>query len=71
MIMKSYLDMREAQRKRVDSAARLYLEELLSDYSRQRVMEKLRVQSYGTFRSNFDEGVNLRCIQLLKDGFNA
>lgn len=71
MIMKSYLDMREAERKRVDSAARLYLEELLSDYSRQWVMEKLRVQSYGTFRSNFDKGVNLRCIQLLKEGFNA
>lgn len=71
MIMKSYLDMREAERKRVDSAARLYLEELLSDYSRQWVMEKLRVQSYSTFRSNFDKGVNLRCIQLLKEGFNA
>lgn len=69
--MKSYTDMKEAERKRVDSAARLYLEELLSDYSRQWVTEKLKVQSYGTFRSNFDKGVNMRCNQLLAEGFDA
>lgn len=71
MIMKSYLDMREAERQRVDSAARLYLEELLSEFSRTKVIETLRVRTYQRPRSYFEKGVLLRAIQLMEEGFNV
>lgn len=63
--------MKESEAKKVDSAARMYLEELLAEYPRVRVMEKLRVRTYQRPRSYFEKGVLLRAIQLMEEGFNV
>lgn len=69
--MKSYRDMKLAEAKKVDSDSRKYLEELLAEHSRTFVVQKLRVKSYATFRNQHEKSVNIRCNQLLAEGFDA
>jgi len=69
--MKSYTDMKLAEAKKIDSDSRKYLESLLAEHSRTFVEQKIRVKSYTTFRNQHEKAVNMRCNQLLAEGFDA